>query len=185
MRVIWKVLYPAMKEASLVRDCFPEPPTPTSRALPRGVRMMRDTFTRCIMASLKKTRSMPDPRMPSLYCWRNICNLSSSTSKLGICKRPIKCTRPCNSLYDYWVLVLRPKQNIFWFCRKTCIIQHLWIQIDHLFMKLWLGFLLHFLIQHPVYPNTKFLPQCISDYRYKDFTVINIHTQFLLITCKN
>ena len=100
VRVIWKVLYPAMKEASLVRDCFPEPPTPTSRALPRGVRMMRDTFTRCIMASLKKTRSMPDPRMPSLYCWRNICNLSSSTSKLGICNRPTNCTGPCNSLYD-------------------------------------------------------------------------------------
>ena len=42
VRAIWNVLYPAMKDASLVSDCLPEPPTPTSRALPPGLRMMRD-----------------------------------------------------------------------------------------------------------------------------------------------
>ena len=40
--VIWKILYPAIKEASLVSDCLPEPPTPTRRALPHGVRMIRE-----------------------------------------------------------------------------------------------------------------------------------------------
>lgn len=49
--VIWKVWYPAMKDASLVRLCFPEPPTPTSRALPCGVLRMREIRIRWIMAS--------------------------------------------------------------------------------------------------------------------------------------
>lgn len=44
--VIWKVLYPAMKDARRVSDCLPEPPTPTKRAWPRGVRMMREILTR-------------------------------------------------------------------------------------------------------------------------------------------
>lgn len=35
-------MYPAIKEASLVSDCLPEPPTPTRRALPHGVRIIRD-----------------------------------------------------------------------------------------------------------------------------------------------
>ena len=46
VRVIWKILYPAMKEANLVRLCLPEPPTPTSRALPLSVRMMREIWIR-------------------------------------------------------------------------------------------------------------------------------------------
>ncbi len=33
-----------MKEASLVSDCLPEPPTPTSKALPRGVRITREIY---------------------------------------------------------------------------------------------------------------------------------------------
>lgn len=45
VRVIWKILYPAMNEASLVRLCFPEPPTPTNKALPLGVRIILDTYT--------------------------------------------------------------------------------------------------------------------------------------------
>ena len=40
--VIWKILYPAIKEASRVRDCLPEPPTPTRRAFPQGVRIIRE-----------------------------------------------------------------------------------------------------------------------------------------------
>ena len=31
-----------MKVASRVKLCLPDPPTPTSKALPRGVRMMRE-----------------------------------------------------------------------------------------------------------------------------------------------
>ena len=42
VKVIWNILYPAMKEANRVRDCFPEPPTPTSNAFPRGVLMIRE-----------------------------------------------------------------------------------------------------------------------------------------------
>lgn len=45
VRVIWKILYPAMNEASLVRLCLPEPPTPTNKALPPGVRIILDTYT--------------------------------------------------------------------------------------------------------------------------------------------
>lgn len=60
--VIWKFLYPGMKEASLVSDCLPLPPTPTSMALPRGVRIIRDIRIRWIIASLKNTISMAAPR---------------------------------------------------------------------------------------------------------------------------
>ena len=42
VKVIWKVLYPAINDAKRVRDCFPEPPTPTSNALPPGFPMIRD-----------------------------------------------------------------------------------------------------------------------------------------------
>lgn len=44
VRVIWKILYPAMNEASLVKLCLPEPPTPTNKALPPGVRIILDTY---------------------------------------------------------------------------------------------------------------------------------------------
>lgn len=33
-----------MNEASLVRLCLPEPPTPTNKALPPGVRIILDTY---------------------------------------------------------------------------------------------------------------------------------------------
>lgn len=45
VRVIWKMSYPAMNEASLVKLCLPEPPTPTNKALPPGVRIILDTYT--------------------------------------------------------------------------------------------------------------------------------------------
>lgn len=32
VRVIWKVLYPAMNDESFVRDCLPLPPTPEKSA---------------------------------------------------------------------------------------------------------------------------------------------------------
>ena len=51
VRVIWNVLYPAMKEESRVRLCLPEPPTPTASAWPLGVRIIREIFTRWVMAS--------------------------------------------------------------------------------------------------------------------------------------
>lgn len=34
-----------MNEASLVKLCLPEPPTPTSKALPPGVRIILDTYS--------------------------------------------------------------------------------------------------------------------------------------------
>lgn len=45
VRVIWKKSNEAMKEASLVKLCLPEPPTPTSKALPPGVRIILDTYS--------------------------------------------------------------------------------------------------------------------------------------------
>lgn len=41
-----KTLYPAMKLANFVKDCFPEPPTPTSRAHPPAFRKILDIFER-------------------------------------------------------------------------------------------------------------------------------------------
>jgi len=34
--------------------------------------MIREIFTKWVMASRKNTRSIPEPRILSLYCWRNI-----------------------------------------------------------------------------------------------------------------
>ena len=46
--VIIKIFY-------LVSDCFPQPPTPTSRALPRSCRIMRVMRVTCSIASIKNT----------------------------------------------------------------------------------------------------------------------------------
>ena len=49
---------------------------PTRRALSLSVRMIRDIFMRWIIASLKKTRSIPAPLTVSLYCIMNCSSLS-------------------------------------------------------------------------------------------------------------
>ena len=54
VNVIWKILYPAMKEANRVRLCLPEPPTPTNRAWPRSVRMIREILAERSIYSLVK-----------------------------------------------------------------------------------------------------------------------------------
>eukprot|EP00659_Diplonema_papillatum_P019137 gene19136-biopygen19402 len=54
--VTWNILCPWMDAASRVRDCLPEPPTPTRRMFPRFVdrtRMMRET---CLIAASNSTR---------------------------------------------------------------------------------------------------------------------------------
>ena len=51
-----KHLNPATNDANLVRLCFPEPPTPTSIAFPRGCRKMRAMRVACSAASMKNTR---------------------------------------------------------------------------------------------------------------------------------
>lgn len=33
-----------MNEANRVNDCFPDPPTPTNKAFPRGVPIIRDIY---------------------------------------------------------------------------------------------------------------------------------------------
>lgn len=65
-RVIWKILYPAMKEANLVRDCLPEPPTPTRRALPHGVRIIRD-----IWIDKQKKKNFCYDNVSCLFCIMN------------------------------------------------------------------------------------------------------------------
>lgn len=40
-----------MYDASLVRLCFPDPPTPTNNAFPCGVRIIRDTLIKWMIAS--------------------------------------------------------------------------------------------------------------------------------------
>ena len=53
----WKKVQPATYAPRRVRVCLPEPPTPTSSAEPRGVRMMRQMRMKCIRASSKSTMS--------------------------------------------------------------------------------------------------------------------------------
>lgn len=50
-----KTVIEAMWEASLVKLCFPDPPTPTNSALPLGCFKMRLIRDKWAMASLKNT----------------------------------------------------------------------------------------------------------------------------------
>lgn len=79
---IWKVLYPATKEANLVMDCFPDPPTPTSTKLPRGMRMVLEMIRMCRMASVKKVMFNLCPRIDSLNCAWYSFSFPSSTCQL-------------------------------------------------------------------------------------------------------
>lgn len=45
-----------MKEASLVKDYFPEPPTPTKRAWPAGEDTILAIQQTCLIASSKRTK---------------------------------------------------------------------------------------------------------------------------------
>lgn len=56
LSVIWKVWYPAMNDANLVRLCFPDPPTPTSRPFPCGVRRIREIRIRWVIASCRRAK---------------------------------------------------------------------------------------------------------------------------------
>mmetsp|Transcript_17181 Transcript_17181/g.65159 ORF Transcript_17181/g.65159 Transcript_17181/m.65159 type:complete len:246 (-) Transcript_17181:1928-2665(-) len=55
---IWISLYPAMKVASLVAHCLPEPPTPTSSEWPPGILRTRAIRETCSRKKRKGTRSM-------------------------------------------------------------------------------------------------------------------------------
>ena len=46
-----------MDAASRVRDCFPDPPTPMSNALPRSMHSKREMRIMCFNASSKSTSS--------------------------------------------------------------------------------------------------------------------------------
>mmetsp|Transcript_14093 Transcript_14093/g.33800 ORF Transcript_14093/g.33800 Transcript_14093/m.33800 type:complete len:251 (+) Transcript_14093:3634-4386(+) len=72
--VIWKMKAPEMYAASRVRLCLPEPPTPTSMALPRGRSMMRVMRVTWSMAWLNSTRSITG--------LLSLCSASFSTSVL-------------------------------------------------------------------------------------------------------
>mmetsp|Transcript_2342 Transcript_2342/g.7646 ORF Transcript_2342/g.7646 Transcript_2342/m.7646 type:complete len:237 (+) Transcript_2342:4635-5345(+) len=52
---IWKHFISETYAEKRVSDCLPEPPTPTSMALPRGWRSTRQSREMCSMASQKKT----------------------------------------------------------------------------------------------------------------------------------
>ena len=78
-----------MNEANLVKLCLPDPPTPTSSALPLSVPIKRDIFIKWTMASLKNTKSIPDPRTVSLYCCKKLISLSSNSGYEGIFKNNI------------------------------------------------------------------------------------------------
>lgn len=45
-----------MKDESLVKDYLPEPPTPTSKALPPGISKILEILEMCSIAALKSTK---------------------------------------------------------------------------------------------------------------------------------
>lgn len=55
---IWKMSCPLMYDAKRASDCLPEPPTPTRKALPRGLDVMREIRQTCSMAWLNNTNFM-------------------------------------------------------------------------------------------------------------------------------
>lgn len=55
MACIWKQRTPAMKAAKRARVCLPQPPTPTSMALPRGCDKILAMLQMCCMASGNST----------------------------------------------------------------------------------------------------------------------------------
>jgi hypothetical protein len=61
-----------MKAESLDKDCFPEPPTPTNRALPVGNSRILTILEICSIASEKRTRFITD--------LLSLCSVSFSSS---------------------------------------------------------------------------------------------------------
>jgi len=49
-----------MNEANFVKDCLPEPPTPTKSACPLGVRIIRDILIRLVIASCTQKLTMTE-----------------------------------------------------------------------------------------------------------------------------
>ena len=80
---IWNVLYEAIKEANLVKLCFPDPPTPTSIMFPPGFLIALAILSKCQTASSKKTRSILEPLMISLYCSKKKVSLSEMVLKFS------------------------------------------------------------------------------------------------------
>ena len=74
-------LMPLMCAASLLSDCLPEPPTPTSSAWPPGLAMMREMRQMCFMASSKSTRFITAE--VSLYSFSASCRIFSSPSNVA------------------------------------------------------------------------------------------------------
>ena len=79
-----KTSQPAVYAARRVSDCLPEPPTPTSSAEPRGVRMMRLIRMKWSSASLKSTRSTAHSLFCSLKRSMNICTRGRTASSDAI-----------------------------------------------------------------------------------------------------
>ena len=74
VRLRRKTSKPATYVASLVRDCFPEPPKPTKSALPLGKRITLWMRVRCSRASVKSTKSIA--LFSSLYSSRKLSSLA-------------------------------------------------------------------------------------------------------------
>mmetsp|Transcript_9193 Transcript_9193/g.38628 ORF Transcript_9193/g.38628 Transcript_9193/m.38628 type:complete len:250 (-) Transcript_9193:487-1236(-) len=71
---IWNTSYWQMNVASLASDCLPEPPTPTSIALPRGRSRMRVTRVTWSMACSNSTKS--------ITAFDSLCSFNFSTKVL-------------------------------------------------------------------------------------------------------
>jgi len=67
-----------MNEANLAKDYFPEPPTPTSKALPPGWNRILMILQTWIIASLKRTNSITI--FVSLYSFSFVSKFAFNTS---------------------------------------------------------------------------------------------------------
>ena len=85
MMVIWNVNAPEMYAARRVKDCFPEPPTPTSNAQPRSMASRRAMRIMCFSASSKSTRSsFKDLDVSLNIAWRFIATSVKDSSETAL-----------------------------------------------------------------------------------------------------
>lgn len=72
-----------MYDASLVRLCFPDPPTPTNNAFPCGVRIIRDILIKRIIAScVLREKGMKRCKNNALYNQLEACHQPTASQQL-------------------------------------------------------------------------------------------------------
>mmetsp|Transcript_64351 Transcript_64351/g.126604 ORF Transcript_64351/g.126604 Transcript_64351/m.126604 type:complete len:207 (-) Transcript_64351:2389-3009(-) len=81
VRVIWKFIEREMYDDKRVKDCFPEPPTPTNIPEPRGISIRRLMRSKCSNASLNNTSSIFLPGNSVLCLFKNSITIGRMSSR--------------------------------------------------------------------------------------------------------